>query len=71
MSGNVLSLLLRQGEDAAVACIEEILADLRDIMVLTGSKTIRELQQIPLIFTGETLDFLQSRGYDPRKKRRK
>ena len=71
MSGNVLSLLLRQGEDAAVACIEEILADLRDIMVLTGSKTIRELQQIPLIFTGETMDFLQSRGYDPRKKRRK
>lgn len=70
MSGNVLTLLLREGENAVVAYIEEVIADLRDIMVLTGSKTIWDLQQVPLIFTGETLDFLQSRGYDPGQKRR-
>ena len=69
MSGNVLALLLEQGEEKTVAYLRDVLSDIRDIMVLTGSRTVRELQQAPLVFTGDTLSFIQSRGYDPRFKR--
>lgn len=65
MSGNILSLLQQKGVDETVAFLEECLAEFRDVMVLTGSRTVRELQHAPLIFTGDTLAFLQSRGYDP------
>jgi hypothetical protein len=40
-------------------------------MVLTGSCTVRELQQIPLVFTGDTLAFIQSRGYEAAFKRKR
>ena len=71
MSGNILSMLLQQGEEAAVAYLQDVIADLKDIMVLTGSRTVRELQQVPLIFTGDTLAFIQSRGYDAQFKRKR
>lgn len=71
MSGNILSVLLQQGEAAAVTCLQDVIADLKDIMVLTGSRTVRELQQVPLVFTGDTLAFIQSRGYDARFKRKR
>ena len=69
MSGNVLALLLEQGEEKTVAYLRDVLSDIRDIMVLTGSRTVRELQQAPLVFTGDTLSFIQNRGYEPRFKR--
>ena len=71
MSGNILAVLLQDGEDAAVACLQDILADMKDIMVLTGCRTIRELQQVPLIFTGDTMNFIQSRGYEDAFKRKR
>ncbi len=71
MSGNILAVLLQRGEDEAVAYLQDVIADLKDIMVLTGSRTIKELQKAPLIFTGETLDFIRSRGYDAKFKRRR
>ena len=71
MSGNILAVLLQQGEEAAVAYLQDVIADLKDIMVLTGSRTVRELQQVPLIFTGDTLAFIQSRGYEPQFKRKR
>ncbi|MBQ3367198.1 MAG: type 2 isopentenyl-diphosphate Delta-isomerase [Acidaminococcaceae bacterium] len=71
MSGNILALLLQQGEEAAVSYLQDVIADLKDIMVLTGSRTVRELQQVPLIFTGDTLAFIQSRGYDAQFKRKR
>ena len=71
MSGNILAVLLQQGEEAAVAYLQDVIADLKDIMVLTGSRTVRELQQVPLIFTGDTLAFIQSRGYEPQFRRKR
>ena len=71
MSGNILTILLQQGEEAAVTLLQDVIADLKDIMVLTGSRTVRELQQVPLIFTGDTLAFMQSRGYEPQFKRKR
>jgi len=71
MSGSVLSVLMQEGEEQAVAYLQEVVEDLKDIMILTGSRTIRELQQVPLVFTGKTLDFIRCRGYEPSFKRRR
>ena len=71
MSGNILAVLQQQGEEAAAACLQEVIADLKDIMVLTGSRTIKELQQVPLVLTGETMDFIRSRGYKASFKRKR
>ena len=71
MSGNILALLLQQGEEAAVAYLQDVLADLKDIMVLTGSRTVRELQQAPLVYTGAAMDFIRSRGYKASDKRKR
>lgn len=71
MSGNILAVLLQRGEEEAVAYLQDVIADLKDIMALTGCRTIRELQRVPLIFTGDTLAFVQSRGYDPKFKRKR
>ena len=69
ISGGILSVLLKQGEAAAVSYLQDVIADLKDIMVLTGSRTVRYLQQVPLIFTGDTLAFIRSRGYEAQFKR--
>ena len=70
MSGNILAVLMEQGVEQAVTYLQEIIDDMKDIMVLTGSRTIKELQKVPLIFTGEILDFIQSRGYNASFKRK-
>ena len=69
MSGNVLTMLMQNGEEAAIAYLQDVIADLKDIMVLTGCRTVRELQWAHLVYTGETMDFIRSRGYAPLDKR--
>ena len=71
MSGNILTVLMEQGEEQSSAYLREIIDDLKDIMVLTGCRTINELQKALLIYTGETMDFIQSRGYAPSFKRKR
>ena len=72
MAGNILELLkpLQDGPsatdsegavDRTVLALEEILADIRDIMVLTGSANIKALHKTRLIFTGKTLAYLQNK----------
>ena len=70
MSGNILTVLLQEGVDKAAEYLQDVIAELKDIMVLTGSRTVRELQQVPLVFTGDTLAFIQSRGYEAAFKRK-
>jgi isopentenyl-diphosphate delta-isomerase len=71
MAGNILALLeppdglaaaSTTSVDSAVTTVEQMLADVRDIMVLTGAATVRDLQQVRLIFTGRTLEYLQNRS---------
>ena len=71
MSGNILTVLLQEGVEKAAEYLQDVIAELKDIMVLTGSRTVRELQQVPLVFTGDTLAFIQSRGYEAAFKRKK
>ncbi|MER2138746.1 MAG: type 2 isopentenyl-diphosphate Delta-isomerase [Succiniclasticum sp.] len=71
MSGNILAVLQQEGVEKAAEYLQDLTADLKDIMVLTGSRTVRELQQVPLVFTGDTLAFIQSRGYEAAFKRKR
>ena len=71
MSGNILAVLLQEGVEKAAEYLQDVMSELKDIMVLTGSRTVRELQQVPLVFTGDTLAFIQSRGYEASFKRKK
>ena len=76
MAGNILALLeppegLAAGSsneinavERTITTVEEMLADLEDIMVLTGAATIKDLQQVRLIFTGRTLAYLQNRSLE-------
>lgn len=71
MSGNVLARVLREGPEQAAAFLRDCLADLQDIMVLTGARNLAALHRIPLVFTGTLLDFMQSRGYDTKRRDRR
>lgn len=76
MAGNILALLEppegaisgssseANAVERTITTVEEMLADLRDIMVLTGAATIKDLQQVRLIFTGRTLEYLQNRSLE-------
>ena len=76
MAGNILALLeppegLTPGNsneknavERTITTVDEMLADIKDIMVLTGAATIKDLQQIRLIFTGRTLAYLQNRSLE-------
>ena len=71
MSGNVLTMLMQNGEEAAVAYLQDVISDIKDIMVLTGCRTVLELQRTHLVYTAETMDFIRSRGYAPSDKRKR
>ena len=45
--------------------LETILMELRTAMFLTGSKNVSELQNKPIVITGPTREWLQTRGFDP------
>ncbi len=64
MSGNILALLMKQGVDETQAFFESMLDEMKSVMVLTGCRTIRDLQQAVVIYTGDTLAFILNRGYD-------
>ena len=66
MAGNILRQVVDGSPEEAAAYLEEVLADLRDIMVLTGAGTIEDLHRVPLVYQGPVWDFLRSRGYVPK-----
>ncbi len=63
MSGNVLKLL-QQSASAAEAYFDKLESGLRTHLAILGCLRVEELRKVPLIFTGETMDFCKCRGYD-------
>jgi isopentenyl-diphosphate delta-isomerase len=55
------------GENAAIARLATVVEELKNAMFLTGSRNLEELQNIPLIITGSTYQWLTQRGFDPAK----
>lgn len=60
----LLRLVMEQGVDAAVDYVHSLAEGLQKYMLLLGCLTPKELRDVPLIVTGETRDFIASRGYE-------
>jgi isopentenyl-diphosphate delta-isomerase len=60
MAGNILKFLVDGGVDNATAEINSLLHNLKDFMVLTGSKTVPQLTQVPVYYTGEVYEALRT-----------
>ncbi len=59
----VLQALSRDGEDGAYRYLEEVVQELRSVMLLTGTRELADLSQAPRIITGELEKWLAlSRG---------
>jgi isopentenyl-diphosphate Delta-isomerase len=67
MAGFLLRLLFEKGEDALVEQILFILEDLTYLMAALGAKTIKELQNTPIVISGETHHWLSERGINTKK----
>lgn len=59
-----LQELVERGIESVVALIEAWHADLVRLMTALGSKTIEELQRVPLVIRGDTHHWLTERGFD-------
>ena len=60
-----LYLLLKKDEEAVLKSFKHLESALKKIMLLTGSKTIEDLQKRPLTITGLSRQWLESRGLYP------
>jgi len=65
--GSALPMLksINAGERSAIDSLNTIIEELKNAMFLTGSKTLEELHQAPLVIAGETQRWLQQRGFNP------
>ena len=59
----VLSLVLEQDANAAVAYLQQLADELQKYLLLLGCHKPYDLRQVPLVILGETRDFLASRDY--------
>ena len=64
IAGVILKTLVEDGEQETIDLIKEINEDLTMLMVSLGANTIQELQQAPLIISGELHHYLTLRGLD-------
>lgn len=60
----VLDLVKHHGVEAACSFLVHIADELQKYLLLLGCKKPYELRYVPLVITGETRDFIASRGYD-------
>lgn len=63
MAGAFLQVLLKEDQDALYQKMSHFLEDMKKIMLLTGSKTIDELDKKPRVITGCTRQWLETRGF--------
>lgn len=64
ITGIALRLIQEAGVDAVVTYFEELSKELTNYMLLLGAKTPCDLRKVPVIFTGETANYIANRGYD-------
>ncbi|MEX2105001.1 MAG: alpha-hydroxy-acid oxidizing protein, partial [Bacilli bacterium] len=66
MAGPILKVVINEGVNAAVNFIERLKEQLCFIMTALGTETIRELQQTPIVITGQTREWCDMRMIDIR-----
>ena len=64
ITGIALRLIQEAGVAAVVTYFEELGKELTNYMLLLGAKTPNDLRKVPVIFTGETANYIVNRGYD-------
>jgi isopentenyl-diphosphate delta-isomerase len=64
IAGTFIRILLNEGEEALMAEIDEFHNALTMIMTALGTRTIKELQNAPVMISGETYHWLNQRGID-------
>ncbi|MGY2061667.1 alpha-hydroxy-acid oxidizing protein, partial [Nocardia gipuzkoensis] len=65
VSGQFLSILDSQGVDALVAALVGWVSQIRQLMVVLGAPTVRELANTDVLLTGDLAEFCRLRGIDP------
>lgn len=71
VAGYFLKIFIEKGYEDLVQEITNMLEDLAIIMTALGVKTVKELQQAPLVISGQTHHWLTERGIDTAKYSRK
>ena len=64
MSGNVLRLIQAGGVDAVVAYFKELSKQLANYLQLLGAQAPKDLRKVPVIYSGETANYIANRGYE-------
>lgn len=64
ISGTILNVLLSKGIDEAIALIEQWKEELRLLFSLSGARTLKDLTNTQLIFSGEPQNWAQARKID-------
>ena len=64
MAGNILLKIKLEGVSSAVQQITKMLELLRNIMLLTGCKSIADFRNTPLLFSGILFEHITCRGYN-------
>ncbi|HAA37365.1 MAG TPA: type 2 isopentenyl-diphosphate Delta-isomerase [Firmicutes bacterium] len=62
IAGLALRILLTAGPEKLVEHLQQILHELKMVMVMTGCATISELRQAPLVITGRAREWMTARG---------
>lgn len=65
LAGIVLKTLVEDGEEATVSFLQEITEDMTMLMVALGASSVEELQDVPMILSGDLFHHLIQRGYEP------
>ncbi|MBM7855677.1 isopentenyl-diphosphate delta-isomerase [Desulfohalotomaculum tongense] len=66
-----LQTLIEQGSEGLVNHIQQLINGLRRIMMMCGAAGIQALQQVPVVITGNSAQWLKARGIDIGKYARK
>lgn len=64
LAGIILKTLVEDGEEAVIDAIKEIIEDITMLMVALGATSIKDLEYVPMILSGELFHHLSQRGYD-------
>jgi isopentenyl-diphosphate delta-isomerase len=66
IAGYFLKVYMEDGQEALISLINETHEELRWIMTAVGASSIAELQEAPVVISGETYHWLTQRGVDCR-----
>lgn len=64
MAGIVLRFIVKNDLDGACRFFDNLIHDLKRYLLLLGCKNIKALRTSPLVYTGETVNFIQCRDYE-------